>query len=59
MGQSLELSYGGSGKDGSGRGGSDKRETHDSLPAGFVESEAQLVSNSQSEIENRGLNIVV
>ena len=58
-GQSLELSYGGSGKDGSGRGGSDKRETHDSLPAGFVESEAQLVSNSQSEIENRGLNIVV
>lgn len=58
-GQSLELSYGGSGKDGSGRGGSGKREPHDGLPTGFVENEVQLVSNSQSEAESRGLNIVV
>lgn len=58
-GGSLELSYGGSGKEGSGRGGSDERDLHDTLPASFVETEAQLVSNSHNEIESRGLNLVV
>lgn len=58
-GGSLELSYGGSGKEGSGRGGSDKNDSLDSLPAGVVESDAQLVSNLQNETESRGLNLVV